>query len=131
MARMQVHVPEADDFVARLHSEMGRRTARKQSLLNSAVSLGAVTLILFGVIRNGEIGNEDYYPVFTEYEALLSEEETAEATDIFSDETFVLEALDYLVAGSDFIGNGWELLQELEEFGLVDSQIPQNREKSL
>ncbi|MDP6837205.1 MAG: hypothetical protein QF551_02975 [Candidatus Marinimicrobia bacterium] len=129
LAGARVDVPEAGDFITRLHSELDRRKARKQSFLNAAASFGAVLLVFIGVMRDPGVGNEDYYPIFTEYQALLSEDETADAADIFTDETFVFEALDYLVEGENFIGNGWDLLQDLDELGLVDLLTIQNKEK--
>ena len=129
VTRAQVDIPEANDFITRLHSEMDRRAARKQSFLNTAVSFGAVLLVFLGVMRDPGVGNENYYAVFTEYEALLNEGDYAETEDLFADETFLLEALDYLVAGADFMGNGWDLLQDLDELGLIDLQTQHNREK--
>ena len=113
--------PRVDDFVIRLRSEIGRRRAARQKHIASATALFLVLVVSVVSFQNLRLHvTPDYLAGYEFLDVFELNEEDLSYEEWYVDEAFVLEAMDYLIEKTDLASTNWELVNNLDELGLVD-----------
>lgn len=131
MGKGPVAVPDSDEFVKILHRRIGHIEAARQRLFTATSAIVVVAVLAAGLFQN--LRNRTFVAdeVRTEFYFLANGEEAELYEDSLTvDEAFVLEAADYLIQRMKFATEDWEILEDLEELGILDLSEPNERGES-
>ena len=104
-----------DSFVSNLKNEIIARDRKQQNLINSVSGLIVAFVIGFGLYFNNPDSDK-----FDMSQIIIDLSEESDTLSVFDDEDFVLASIDYLVAQSDFMVSGWELIEDLSLYEYIE-----------
>ena len=115
-----VSVPDTDGFLGRLHEELRvREEAKKRILVTvTVIALAAITTLGLFETLNDRTSAEYWLAGESEFLPTIVEDEFY-YDSTYVDESLIYEVMDYLVQEADFVGGDWDLLDDLDEHGIV------------
>jgi hypothetical protein len=116
-----IAVPDADNFVERLHGTIHKREQKRQSLISGVMAAVILLAVSFGVYQNADRLEE--IPFFISGESFLIAEiddDELEQFDLKFDEDLVYLSAEYLLDEADVFGSDWELLKELDDADIIN-----------
>jgi len=121
LAVREVAVPDADDFLERLHGTIRKREEKRQSLISGVMAVIIFLVVGFGVYQNADRLRE--IPIYLNGELFLIAEfddDELEQYNIVFDEELVYASAEYLLDNADVLGIDWELLKELNDADIIN-----------
>lgn len=131
LGTQSANVPNSDEFILRLHGEIKHRQEVKQRILLTSAAVVLVVMTTIGLFENLWMRADFEYGVESEF-LFLSDLDGDEIYDNASyvDESFMWEAVDYLIYEMDLLGIEWEIIQDFEDLGIMNSVETNEWEKS-
>jgi len=116
-----VTVPDSDRFVLRLQNEIRRRREIRHGIRTTGLAIALITFITIGLFETLWLGTDLDYgdEIDFQFFSTLNEVELYSSM-VYEDESFIWEAADYLIHEMDFIEPEWEMLQDLENLGVIN-----------
>jgi len=131
LGTQSVNAPNSDEFILRLHGEIKHRQEVKQRILLTSTVVVLVVMTTIGLFENLWMRADFEYGLESEF-LFLSDLDGDEIYDNASyvDESFMWEAADYLIYEMDLLETEWEIIQDLEDLGIMNSVETNEWEKS-
>jgi len=131
LGTQSVNAPNSDEFILRLHGEIKHRQEVKQRILLTSTVVVLVVMTTIGLFENLWMRADFEYGLESEF-LFLSDLDGDEIYDNASyvDESFMWEAVDYLIYEMDLLETEWEIIQDFEDLGIMNSVETNEWEKS-
>lgn len=107
-------------FISDLKGEMVRRARRRQNLVTSLSGMVVALAVGVGLY----IGSPEPERPLASVEmsgAIIDLSGESDSLSVFDEEDFVLASIDYLVDGTDLMGTGWSLVEDLSLYDYLEA----------
>lgn len=120
LAGRQVAIPDSDGFLNRLHGEIIRKDKIRTEFYSGIFTVALIIVIISGMINNMSPDYDELYMTQFDLDLFSDNDFTYYPKEWLDEEQFAIEVAEYLINEAEFTGQGWELLDDLEDIGLLN-----------
>ena len=120
IAVRQVDVPDSDKFINRLHGEIVRRDKIRTEIYSGILTVALIFVITLGVMNKISVDYNELYMTQFDLDLFSDNDFTYYPKEWLEGERFTIEVAEYLINEADFTGQGWELVDDLDNLGFLN-----------